>query len=197
MLNRHLSDEDLWLAIINDDSEAFAVLLKRYWKPLYTTAYGYLKDTEAAESVVQDIFIYLWEKRKKLAIENFEKYLNSSARYSVYKRLKVLRASPVSYKAPLEIIDSVYTYNGGEENISVFDLLHHLNACLEPLPYRCKEIFVLSRVDQLSNNEIATRLQISKRTVENQITHALKHLRTYFKYSGILLVMFSFFDKFF
>ncbi|MDN5288107.1 MAG: polymerase sigma factor, sigma-70 family [Mucilaginibacter sp.] len=193
MLTKHSNDEDLWVAIVNDDSDAFAILLKRYWKQLYITAHAYLKDNEACESVVQDIFIYLWEKRKQLTIGSFEKYLNASARYNVYKQLKSARLSPVNYQAPSEMVENGYTYNTGEQNLSAFELLQDVNVCLDLLPDRCREIFVLSRINQLSNNEIAEKLHISKRTVENQISHALKHLRTSFKYSGVLLLMLSFF----
>jgi RNA polymerase sigma-70 factor (ECF subfamily) len=169
------------------------MLLKRYWKQLYITAHAYLKDNEACESVVQDIFIYLWEKRKTLTIESFEKYLNASARYNVYKQLKLARLSPVNYQAPSEIVENGCAHNAGEQNLSAFELLQDVNVCLGLLPNRCREIFVLSRINQLSNNEIAEKLHISKRTVENQISHALKHLRTSFKYSGVLLLLFSFF----
>ncbi|MES2425925.1 MAG: sigma-70 family RNA polymerase sigma factor [Bacteroidota bacterium] len=192
MLTKYSSDEDLWVAIVDDDSDAFAMLLKRYWKQLYVTAHVHLKDNEACESVVQDIFVYLWEKRKQLIIGSFAKYLNASARYGVYKQLKLARLSPVDYQAPSEIVENGYTYNDGEQNLSAFELLQDVNICLDVLPNRCREIFILSRVSQLSNNEIAEKLHISKRTVENQISHALKHLRTSLKYTGILLLLLSF-----
>ncbi len=188
MLTKHSSDEDLWVAIVDDDSDAFAMLFKRYWKQLYVTAYAHLKDNEVCESVVQDIFVYLWEKRKQLTIGSFEKYLNASARYGVYKQLKLARLSPVDYWAPSEIVENRYTHNDGEQNLSAFELLQDVDVCLDVLPNRCREIFILSRVNQLSNNEIAEKLHISKRTVENQISHALKHLRVLLKYSGILLL---------
>ncbi|WP_316837232.1 RNA polymerase sigma-70 factor [Pedobacter nutrimenti] len=188
MLTKNSSDEDLWVAIVNNDSDAFGILLNRYWKKLFITAHSYLKDNEACESIVQDIFIYLWENRKRLKIDSFEKYMNASARYSVYKRLKSLKLSKISYLDPSELKESGYTHNAGEEKLSAFELLENVNTCLDLLPNRCKEIFVLSRFNQLSNNEIAEKLQISKRTVENQITHALKHLRASFKYPGIMLL---------
>lgn len=188
MLTNHSSDEDLWVAIVDDDSNAFAMLFKRYWKQLYVTAHAHLKDNEACESVVQDIFVYLWEKRKQLNIISFEKYLNASARYGVYKQLKLTRLSPLDYWAPSEIVENGYTNNEGEQNLSAFELLQDVDVCLDVLPNRCREIFILSRVSQLSNNEIAEKLHISKRTVENQISHALKHLKTSLKYTGILLL---------
>jgi RNA polymerase sigma-70 factor (ECF subfamily) len=78
--------------------------------------------------------------------------------------------------------------NDGELNIHYQDLEKSVDKELEELPRRCKEIFTLSRREQLSNDEIATRLDISKRTVENQLTHALRHLRLSMRH--FLIIMF-------
>jgi RNA polymerase sigma-70 factor (ECF subfamily) len=78
--------------------------------------------------------------------------------------------------------------NDGELNIHYQDLEKSVDKELEELPRRCKEIFTLSRREQLSNDEIAIRLDISKRTVENQLTHALRHLRLSMRH--FLIIMF-------
>ncbi|WP_367187146.1 sigma factor-like helix-turn-helix DNA-binding protein [Mucilaginibacter sp.] len=69
------------------------------------------------------------------------------------------------------------SFNGAEEKLSYRDLTLQLEFSLKLLPKRCREIFWLSRVENRSNEEISNQFSISKRTVENQITHALKHLR--------------------
>ena len=77
--------------------------------------------------------------------------------------------------------------NDGDLNIRYQDLEKIVDRELDKLPKRCKEIFTLSRRAQLSNDEIASRLEISKRTVENQLTHALRHLRLSIPYFLLLL----------
>jgi len=92
-------------------------------------------------------------------------------------------------------MDNLLDYNQGDHYIKDQELLRELNHYLEKLPKRCQEIFYMSRMDNQSNQEIASRLGISKRTVENQITKALKHLRSCFKQlSAILWLWYIFFN---
>jgi RNA polymerase sigma-70 factor (ECF subfamily) len=83
--------------------------------------------------------------------------------------------------------DYLPDHNQSDHRIKNQEFLMELSEYLEKLPKRCQEIFYMSRIDNLSNQEIAGRLGISKRTVENQITMALKHLRTCFKHGLIIL----------
>jgi RNA polymerase sigma-70 factor (ECF subfamily) len=78
--------------------------------------------------------------------------------------------------------------NDGELNIRYQELEKSVDRELEELPRRCKEIFTLSRREQLSNDEIASRLDISKRTVENQLTYALRHLRLSMRHFLVLIL---------
>ncbi|PWK77201.1 RNA polymerase sigma-70 factor (ECF subfamily) [Mucilaginibacter oryzae] len=191
MLNKNYSDQDLWDAIVAGDSRAYDLLFKRYWKKLYITAYHYLKDKHTCEQIVQDIFIYLWDKREQLKIISFEKYLNTAARYHVYKQLNAKKTSPVSYVEDYIFPEEENNKNKGEEALLTADLVYEISTLLQQLPERCREIFVMSRLEHLSNGEIAEKLHISKRTVENQITHALKHLRNSRKYVAIFMLLSS------
>ena len=76
--------------------------------------------------------------------------------------------------------------NAGDEKMLIAEMDRKVKISLEELPGRCREIYLLSRQEQLSITEIAQKLNISKRTVENQLTIALKHLRTMLKYTGML-----------
>lgn len=186
-----LSDEELWDAIVMDDSQAFAVLYDRYWRKLYKTTCYYLKDTSASEEILHDVFVILWNRRKYLKIEKFSSYLFITARYQVYKHLKAAKISPIEYIENYEentLLPS--SFNNAEEKINYNDVTLQLESSLKHLPKRCREIFWLSRIENLSNEEIANQFGISKRTVENQITHALKHLRlSYQDLSELVLFM--------
>ncbi len=177
MLKDQITDDELWKNVVGDDSRAFTVLYNRYWKKLYKTAEHYLKDINTAEQIVHDVFVVLWKRRKYLNIKSFANYIHVTARYHVFKELKARKISPIEYIENYEGYTVDSTYNQAEERLNYNDFETQLSECLKPLPKRCREIFWLSRIENLSNDEIAEKFGISKRTVENQITAALKHIR--------------------
>jgi RNA polymerase sigma-70 factor (family 1) len=188
MYNSPINDAQLWLAIRNDDEQAFAALFDRYWVRLYKTALRYLKDRETSEEIVHDVFLNIWDRRHELEIEAVPNFLLTAIRYQVYNRMRAAKPAVLLSINELEL-DHLRNQNQGEDHIQTEELQKELKGYLELLPKRCQEIFYLSRVDSLSNQEIAGRLGISKRTVENQITAALKHLRTCFKQVSAILAL--------
>lgn len=184
-----LSDADLWALIVEDNYRAFTVLFNRYWFRLYKTAQKYIKNDTACEEVVHDLFLNLWNRRQFLVINNFEHYLKASTRYQVYNYQKKLKTEHIVYRQNIDEYEARHALNNGQEKIHSAELESLLEEQLSVLPERCREIFLLSRKDHLSNNEIAERLSISKRSVENQITIALKHLRFNFKEILILVLL--------
>ena len=172
-----VSDKELWDAVRLDDARAFAVLYKRYWGQLHATVNYYLKDFQAAEQIVQDIFFILWKRRQALEILDFGAYFHTMARYHVFKQLKIAKKNIVDYMAEIQDDKVPITFNHVESKMDSDYLHSELSQYLSELPRRCREIFWMSRIEQLSNDEISERLGISKRTVENQITQAQKHLR--------------------
>ncbi|MEN0053530.1 MAG: RNA polymerase sigma-70 factor [Mucilaginibacter sp.] len=186
MYNTPINDPELWLAIRSDDEQAFAALFERYWLRLYKTALRYLKDREASEEAVHDVFLNIWNRRHELDIQSFPNFLLTAIRYQVYNRLRAVKA-PIVLDIASSDINEWLDHNNGESRIKDQELLRELTRYLEQLPKRCQEIFYMSRIDHLSNQEIAGQLGISKRTVENQITMALKHLRGCFKYIPFII----------
>ncbi len=176
-MNRYSTDHELWSGVTADNSQAFALLYERYWKKLYQTVRYYLKDDAAAEEITHDVFVSLWEKRKSSQIQQFQHYIQATARYHVYKYLKAAKINCVAYMDQFPELPALQVYNIAPEKLGYENLESQLAGLLQQLPRRCREIFWLSRIDHLSNQEIADRLHISKRTVENQITVALKALR--------------------
>lgn len=191
MIDRSSSDEILVEAMRNGDSGSFNILFNRYWQTLYSTAYAISRDNDVSSGIVQDIFLNLWLKREKLQIRSFKGYITASARYHVYRHMKSVKLNLLEYHNELEGGCRI-SANDGELNIRHQELLQEVELHLKSLPKRCKEIFTLSRGDELSNDEIAERLDISKRTVENQLTHALHHLRISMKdISVVVMILFS------
>jgi len=172
-----LHDEELWAGVINDDTRAFAALYNRHWKKLYKTTLYYLKDQATAEEILHNVFVTLWNRRHYLKIENFSNYVYVATRYHIYKQLKAAKISPVEYIDDCAEHIVPVDFNEAVARLNYHDISSELATNLAPLPKRCREIFWLSRVENRTNEEIAKLFGISKRTVENQITHALKHLR--------------------
>jgi RNA polymerase sigma-70 factor (ECF subfamily) len=190
-MNRPLqSDEDLFAAVKRHDKKAFNQLYDRYWELVYKKSFSYLHDSEACMGIVNDIFVNIWEKRDVLNIITFKNYLTSAARYRVYNSIKASSASPLKYVEDYEKLDDLsVVYNNAESNFQVSELNNDLDKLLDKLPARCKEIFLLSRMRHLTNAEIAERLSISKRAVENQISLAVKYLKPHFKRYPIVILV--------
>jgi len=178
MLLRQYSDLELLEAMKQNVNKAFDVLFERYWSTLYSTAFYYLKDADAASEIVQDIFLRIWGKRHDYEIRSFRNYLTAAARYHIYKKLKARKAIALSYIADYEEVKLLQkSVNEGEEKLYRLELENTVELSLKQLPKRCREIFILSRNKHFSNEEIAQQLNISRRTVENQLTSALHFLR--------------------
>ncbi|SET59114.1 RNA polymerase sigma factor [Hymenobacter actinosclerus] len=184
------TDAALWEAIQHDDAGAFEALYQRYWQRMFAAAYARLAAREACEEIVHDIFLRLWTERHRLQIDCFPAYLAAAARYHVARHQRQAAARPLHYTdAPETASPARADYNQGETRLLDLDLEKRLAAALGQLPRRCQQIFLLSRVQQFSNDEIAQQLHISRRSVENQLTAALRHLRVLFKAFLLLLAI--------
>jgi len=177
MIDRHPTDEALFAIVKTGERKAFNLLYDRYWELVYKKAFSYLHDGEAAGGIVNDIFLNIWLKRDELNILSFQNYLTAAARYRVYNHLKAKKKDAVLYVEDFDTIKHKPFLTSQDESFSSQEIYQRINLLLDHLPKRCKEIFLLSRFNQLSNSEIAAKLEISKRTVENQISTAVKHLR--------------------
>jgi RNA polymerase sigma-70 factor (family 1) len=183
------TDEELYCMVKTGDRKAFNLLYDRYWEVVYKKAFSYLHDADAAGEIVNDIFLNIWLKRDKLNIITFKNYLTTAARYRVYNHLHTKKKNALMYVEDYDTLN-VRSFSSQEESFSASEIYHRISRLLENLPKRCKEIFLLSRMDHLSNSEIAVKLDVSKRTVENQISKAVKHLRNNLRdVMGLLLLI--------
>jgi len=172
-----LSDAELWNLILSDDYRAFSALFERYWLKMYHTALKYLHDEQASEEVVHDLFLNIWNRKQHLEIKEFDKYFKAATRYQVYAYMKKHKDARVVYMDTLNERFEATDYDRADKRIAYQDLENRLNNHLQLLPLRCKQIFLMSRMQHFSNLEIAEKLGINKRTVENQLTYALHSIR--------------------
>ncbi|MEO9851317.1 MAG: RNA polymerase sigma-70 factor [Reichenbachiella sp.] len=173
----HISDEDeLILRLSNHDRGAFEQIFRTYYADLCKFCMKYVRDEQVAEEVVQEVFINIWERRSNLTITtSIKSYLFTAIRNRSFNYLK-LQLPKEQKKVDLEGIGFLEADNREQEMI-MDELRHHVHAAIEALPNKCQIIFNLSRNAGMTYKEIADELDISVKTVENQIGLALKKLR--------------------
>ena len=160
--------------------EAFAYVFRMYYSPLLNYAGRILKDVEAANDVVQECFCRLYERRRELRKElQVRPYLYKSVYNACMDAIKHQKVE--SNYINQELLDfyfsKVVETPEAEQALLYEDLKGAIQDAINKLPERCREIFVLSKVDGLSNKQIAEQLNISMKTVEAQMTTAFVRLR--------------------
>ena len=155
------------------DQLAFEQIFREQYRPLCAFARQYLKDPEKGEDLVQDLFFRLWQDRDKVSVTTSVKaYLFASVRNRCLNALAV--------QSRMRPLDEEADDRSSDEVVSEDERTHRLarvQAAIEALPEERGRIFKLSRYEGLKYHEIAERLGISAKTVENQMGRALKTLR--------------------
>ena len=166
--------------IFSRDNDKFNKAFVDLYIPLYRYSLKLLNCTESAEDVVQECFVYLWDHRERLeSLESVQSYLFESVKNRSLNYLKR------KFERSRESLTAEYltTYQDNYpsilEMIEIRDLEIILEKALLALPERCRTIFVLKRFDGKTNKEVAGFLNISVKTVENQMTIALARMRDY------------------
>jgi RNA polymerase sigma-70 factor (family 1) len=158
------------------NAQAFEKIFREYFKSLHAYAYTFMKDDEQAEEVVQNVFCRIWEKRDQLKTDgSLKAYLYRSVHNESLNYLKHQKT-----RAVFQVHYSNSEEQGGNEaseKVMVAELDVHIQKALSELPLQCRTIFQLSRFENLKYKQIAAQLNLSVKTVENQMGKALKVLR--------------------
>lgn len=158
------------------DKEAFRFFFERYYSDLCNLVNIYINDSVISEEIVQDMYIYFWEKKEKITIESSVKsYLYRATKN---KSLNYIRNEKVQLSIREKL--SKVTEHSAELPDSIMDasqLREIIEQSINSLPEKCREVYILGKEKSLSYKEIAEELGISIKTVENQMGKALKRLR--------------------
>lgn len=184
------TDFELANLLNQGDESAFRHLYDKYWDKLFVMASNRLDDSTEGEEVVQDIFFNLWKKRETFKLQRgFDNYFAIALKYEVITR----RAKRLKDKEFRELLGQSLANQETEENFHRFDLNQlqtQLAYRINQLPKKCHLVFSLSRQTNLTNKQIAEKLEISEKAVEKHITHALKVLKHYFRhYFAIVMLL--------
>lgn len=178
----------------NGDMEAFRKIYESFCEPLYRFAYSYLKDSFEAEEIIQDVFLKVWEKRAEVDEQkSFKSYLYRITVNKIFNELKH-RVVKQKYEQHLQNFDQT-SIETPESSIQFQELNKKVEHLLTRLPEQQRNIFIMSRWKGLSNAEIADNLDLSIRTVENQIYRAAKFIKLHLNDDypiGILLIVFGY-----
>ena len=157
--------------------KAFPDVFQAYYSLMCNQVYRILGNPSEVEDVVQDIFLELWRKKRQLKINtSMPAYLKSMART---RTLNSIRDKKMRWKETEDVLLNVESKSLESADLLEFkDFESMVNNALEKLPPKCKIVFGLSRYEEMTNKEIAAQLEISPKTVENQITRALKKIKS-------------------
>ena len=169
-----LTDAQLLEVFYEDASKGIELIFKQYYETMCQTAVRITKEKSLAEDIVQEVMFELYKKRDKLKIESLLGYLRRAVYNRAINKVKAKRdfvdADEISY----ELSDNRST---SQEGMEYQELESFINKVIDSLPDKCRLVFILNRFEQLSYKEVAQRLDISVKTVENQMSKALKILR--------------------
>lgn len=188
MKTNYISETDWIIALKEGNLQAFNELFERYGKRLYHFSIGYLKSIENAEEIVQEVFMKIWDNRLELSAQkSIESYLFTIARNGILNTIRKSK-SEQTYLNYVKINPGKNVLLDEELNFNELEKAYH--EAIEQLSPRRKEIFLLSREQALSNAEIAEKMSVSVKTVENQMTSAISEIRRNLRSLGFSWIIF-------
>ncbi len=176
-----MEGEEKLLARFQEDPEkAFPDVFRAYYSTVCDQVYRVLGNPSEVEDVAQDIFYELYQKKDQLMIRSsLRAYLKRMART---RTLNHIRDKKWKWKEDESVLDHVQDRDAPVEmKMDAGKLREYLHAAIDRLPPKCRIIFGLKRFEGMSNREIADQLGISVKTVENQMTTALKRLTSAYR----------------
>lgn len=185
----NISDSELARKIKSGEKNAYQELFERYAPRIYQFSLSYLKNKSDSEELVQDVFLKIWEKRETLdQSKNIKAFIFKIAVNTIYDFIR------------RKNIESAYKEFAGSNFESqhdstwhqvIFDeMVDNLDVLVGQMPQERQKIFRLSREDGLTNEEIALKLNLSIRTVENQLYRAISFLKKHFRTDSLLTMLF-------
>lgn len=165
-------------ALSQNDEMAFKTLFTRYFPRVKRFILNLLQDSLTAEDLSQDIFLKIWQNRGSASeITNLNAYMYSASRNAVHQYLR-RKVVADSYAGTHDgRTDDIRQETNIENDLFADDLLMLITYTVDNMPQQRKNVYNLSRINGYTNDEIAEKLSISKRTVENHLTAALADIR--------------------
>jgi len=172
------TDAELLEVFTQDGSKGIELIFKQYYEVMCRTAIRITKERSLAEDIVQEVFYELYKKREGLKIQSLVGYLKRAVYNRSINKVKGRKDHVDADEMAYELTDNM---NNSQDDMEYGELETFINSVIDSLPEKCRLVFVLNRFEQLSYKEVAAKLDISVKTVENQMSKALKKLRAEFE----------------
>ncbi|TKG89231.1 RNA polymerase sigma-70 factor [Puteibacter caeruleilacunae] len=189
MIGREYNEKALIDGLKRDSHESFRLLFDEYSTALFKFSMGYLKSTEAAEDIVQEVFVKVWEHRKNLKTNtSFKSYLFTIALNAIRKQFnKLSQLKEIKH----DLLYEFTPHKDGFDQKQEYEILENkLNQLIEQLPEQRKDIFRKKKIEGKSLKEIADELNVTTKAVEYHITQAMKFLKEAFEKDDITGLVF-------
>ncbi len=184
-----IEEETLIQRFINGDQTAFELLFRFYYPGLVIFVAHIISDRDEAEEIVQDFFVNVWAARKNIQkSSSLKSYFFVSVKNRAFNYLKKEQIREKTLNQLKEMVEEDLLFQ--PDLFVESELQQQIANAREKLPPRTREVFIMSRFKGIPNDEIAIQLELSKRTVETQISNALKILRNELKEYKFLLLLF-------
>ncbi len=194
-LPNKITDQELVIQIQKEEKFAFRELFNKYAPRLFKFAYSYLKNKEDAEELIQNVFLTIWLKRNTIDISrNIKAFIYTITVNEIYDLIRKRRIERVfqSHASLNQTGFEFQTWNSVLRNELKNNLFHIVNR----LPEQQQKVFNLSRMEGFTNDEIAEKMNLSKRTVENHLYRAIIFIKQSIK-NQALVIFFITFSTFF
>ena len=174
-----------------DDKSAVDELFGYYYPRLYHFSKSILKIETEIDDILQEVFVKIWLNRQKISsAETFNSYIFTITKNEV---LNLIRSKLKDHTFKEELyLRSVAEEYQTQNHLEYNEIKIAIDRLVEDLPEKRKQVFILSRTEGLSNKEIALQLNISEKTIEDHITHAIKHIKSSLKDMGIISLLYFF-----
>lgn len=186
---KDINDGDLARRIKYGEKSAYQKLFERYAPKIFHFSLSYLKNNADAEELVQDVFLKIWEKREILdGTQNIKAYIFKIAVNTIYDfiRRKNIEKSFNDFAR----VNFNKSSNTTWDTVIFEEMQATLDELISQMPEQRRRVFYLSKRKGLTNNEIAQKLNLSKRTVENQLYRAINFLKEHLKNESIIALLF-------
>lgn len=180
MLDCMTDDNEQYLKsrIARGDKEAFSLVFKKYYGKVFRFILSMVKQESVAEDLSQDIFVKLWGRRRKLpAISSIDNYLFIVARNRTLDYFRSASRKKECLDLSEDILLSIASRDSSFERIDDQSLINAVRMAVNSLPPKRRDIFMMSRFDGMSNDEIAVLMGVTRKTVENQLTLASSQIK--------------------
>jgi len=169
-----MDENTLIKELLAGNRKAFRAIYLKYVDQLYSFGFNIIKNREETIDTIQDLFMWIWEKRGELNIIHLRSYLFAALKFNLTRKVLLSRKREEILNEGIGMEETIE-----ENSLEIKELEGVIMDFIETLPPKAKAVFILSRQKYLKHNEIAKELEISENTVQNHINYSIRKLKIY------------------